>query len=164
MGTEHSGLPPEIVLAEECSAALDRRDLEAARAIAERGLQLATATRSPKWVRRFQHLLDLCTPQPQEASQETPIVCSFCLGESLGAWQVVAGPRVFICRGCVAGCVDTPGGSAALQRLILKGVRCAFCNRVTDDDPAVYAARGHYICVQCVRVCVEIFADARSGP
>ena len=34
MGTEHSTLPPEVVLAEECSAALDRRDLEAARAVA----------------------------------------------------------------------------------------------------------------------------------
>lgn len=127
MGTDHSDLPPEVLLAEECSAALDRRDLEGARAAAQRGLQLATATRSPKWVRRFQHLLNMCTPEPVVAAPEEPIRCPFCLGESLGAWQVVAGPRVFICRGCVASCVDTKGASAPLQRLHLKGVRCAFC-------------------------------------
>jgi len=157
-----SDLPPDVRLAEECSAALDRGDLDAARQLAEHGLQLATAKRSAKWARRFQHLLNMCAPHTPESSAEEPIVCSFCQGQSLGARQIVAGPSVSICRGCVAACVEGSRGSTIIQRLHLHGVRCSFCSRPTDSDPSVYGARENYICVECVDLCVDIFGDSRA--
>ena len=154
-------LPPEVQLAEECSAALERGDVEAARQSAERGLQLATANRSPTWTTRFQNLLNMCAPHTPEASVGETIQCSFCQAQSSAARQVVAGPRVFICNSCVHDCVGGRSDGAEVQRLYIAGVACSFCSRTVDDRAPVYGARGNYICPECVGVCVDIFADSR---
>jgi len=156
-----NNLPPEVQLAEECSAALARGDVEAARQFAERGLQLATANRSPTWTMRFTNLLGMCAPHTPEMVGGEPIYCSFCQGESSAARQVVAGPRVFICRSCVNDCTGGRSDGLGVQRLHLGGVACSFCNRKMDDSSPVYAARGHYICHDCVGVCLDILADSR---
>lgn len=156
-----SELPPEVRLAEECSAALGRGDVDAARGFAEHGLQLATANRSPKWIVRFQNLLQMCAPHTPEPSSAEAIECSFCGHQSSAVTQVVAGPGVFICRQCVAACTHGSSNSSSVQRLHLEGVRCSFCNRAIGRDTPVFVARGNYICSGCVEVCVEIFADSR---
>jgi ATP-dependent protease Clp ATPase subunit len=89
------------------------------------------------------------------------IDCSFCDGRSLATRQVVAGPKVFICRRCIQECAAGASESAGTQRLRAQGLRCSFCNRSSGPDTPLHAARGHYICTECIEACVDIFADGR---
>jgi ATP-dependent protease Clp ATPase subunit len=106
----------------------------------------------------------MCGSGTQQIALERAIQCSFCLGEPLGLGQVVAGPRVFICRACINACGGraAPEGSGP-ERLYLAGVACSFCNRTTDDQAPVYSGRGHYICLECVGVCNDIFTENVGG-
>jgi hypothetical protein len=148
-----SDLPPEVRIATECSAALDRGDKDSARRLAERGLQLATATRSPTWIRRFEHLLRAATGRVIEGSPAVPPSCTFCKGVTLRT--LVAGTQAFICDVCVERCSSSRIEGSDLERLVAEGIWCSFCSKRGSPYP-VFAANGYYICAECVDVCREI--------
>jgi hypothetical protein len=152
-------LPTEVRLAERCVAAIDRGDVALARKHAETGLRLAKAKGVRKWIERFHHLLQICSPQPSPDASSEPITCSFCQEPHCTARPVVAGPRVFICRQCVDRCIGRTFEPTGI-RPDPAYERCSFCNRDMDRGP-LYGARGWYICAECLLVCQDIFADRR---
>ena len=54
-------VPPEVRLATDCAAALDRGDKNAAQRLANEGLRLSAASGNANWQRRFEHLLQMAT-------------------------------------------------------------------------------------------------------
>jgi ClpX C4-type zinc finger len=147
-----SELPEEVRIATECSAALYRGEKSAARRLAEQGLALANASGSPKWIRRFQHLLRTATDASIADAPYRPPVCSFCSRESR---NVVAGPKTYICDECVKACSsDEPTG--LLRSVMADDLSCSFCGSRPSEP--LFTGREYCICRTCVVKCAEIFA------
>ena len=87
--------------------------------------------------------------------------CSFCGVEQVGAASVVAGPGVFICRGCVGLSVEA---IAAAEGVELQGGRvpaavplvCSFCGRPAGEVERLVRGPGVRICDRCVGFCADI--------
>lgn len=142
-------LPDEVRLATECAAALDRGDTKVAEALATKGLRLSVE--SPTWRRRFEHLLRIATGASIDAQPYVAPACSFCLQK---ASKVVAGPKTFICDGCVDQCASGQLESSAIRRVMADDIICSFCGRRSSDP--VFAAHGYAICSACIGTCVEM--------
>jgi hypothetical protein len=95
------------------------------------------------------------------------MICSFC---SLPAGQVeklIAGPRVYICDGCVAaagavvcGKKLEPAGTAQMARAASSSrVRCSFCARGPRHDRVVVSGRDKHVCDKCLELCRRILDD-----
>ena len=147
-----SELPLEVRIATECSSALDRGDKTMARPLAEQGLELATKSGNPKWMRRFQHLLRASTGTPIEGPKYEPPLCSFCLTRGR---SVTAGPEAFICDACIRYCSGNRLDDSPLERIFVADVACSFCQQQPSVQP-LFGAQGYYICTRCVERCVEM--------
>jgi ClpX C4-type zinc finger len=147
-------LPREVLIATNCSAALDEGDTKAARTLAEEGLALATATGNATWIRRFQHLLRAATGTPIKGLPPERPLCSFCLRK---AHHVTAGPKAFICDECVRRCSSQDFSGSSIKRLIGDDMICSFCARRSAEP--LFVAPGYSICSRCVEVCTEMGAE-----
>ena len=147
-------LPPEVRLATDCAAALDRDDKKAARVLAEEGLRLAHQAHNARWTRRFEHLLRVATGASIEGPPREPPSCSFCMRT---AKHVVAGPKTYICDACVERCSSEHLAGSVIRRVVADDVICSFCG-VPASEP-LFGGGGYFICKACVGRCVEVFAD-----
>jgi hypothetical protein len=154
-----SDLSPEVRLATECSAALDRGETELARRLAEEGLERVTATGSSTWIRRFRHLLRVASGTSIEGPPAQPTSCSFC--HATGSRIFVAGTRAFICDQCIRLCSRREVAASPIDQVVAYDGWCSFCSRKASEEP-VFAANGFYICRQCVEACVEIVAESNE--
>ena len=91
--------------------------------------------------------------------------CSFCGVQGRGTQGVVAGARVFICRACIAEGREQLTAGAAVRvhehpwAIEVAGTRCSFCSRSAEQQRLVLTRREAKVCVECVEVCEEIFAE-----
>jgi len=156
--TDPSQIPEEVRIARECSAALGRGDKPRARELAEQGLRLAEANGSAEWQHRFQHLLCGATDAPQNG----PPICSFCGNSGERARKILGGPIAFICDECVERS-SRPGDSVGPERVFADDVPCSFCDRRPAQQP-LFVGQGHFICSECIDVCIEQICSGRSRP
>jgi hypothetical protein len=87
--------------------------------------------------------------------------CTWCGRPPSDVAKLVAGPRVYICDGCVttaervAAGGTTVGTFSVMTRASVRR-RCDFCNRSAGPDrPVLSAAPGH-ICSACLQTCRQI--------
>lgn len=96
--------------------------------------------------------------------------CSFCGKVSAEVGQLVSGPGVNICEGCVEAAAVTLGSEAARREdshfeLLHQGSkqRCSFCGTRNQDVPRA-SASGHQICAQCVALATRIADEKPKTP
>jgi hypothetical protein len=110
--------------------------------------------------------------QPSEPPREQDglgeLACSFCGRTRQQVRKLVAGPGVCICDGCVATAAsvlaadgDATAAAAAMVKLTSHagGQRCSFCGKPFHRVAGLAAAGDARICVECVELCQEIFAE-----
>jgi len=148
-------LPREIAIATECAAAIDRGKKQAAKRLAEEGLQIARASGSEKWIRRFENLLRMATGTPQPTLPYEPPTCAFC--SRARRTHVVAGPQVFICDDCIRLCSTGRLSGSEITRIRADDLSCSFCGRLSAEP--FFGAGDYRICASCLAVCVEIVAE-----
>src|SRR5712691_1425969 len=119
-----------------------------ARTLAERGLQLAQSNGTPKWVRRFEHLLRVATGTPISGAPYEPLPCSFCLRAA--GLRLTAGKQALICDDCVEACVNGRGSGTVKEGGIAAEVVCGFCG-LSVLAVAKFGANGFFICSGCAR-------------
>ena len=147
-------LPEEARIATDCAEALDRGDQKEAVRLAELGLRLAKEAPSPKWVRRFEHLLRLARGASLPALPHEPPTCSFCLEV---ARNVVAGPKTYICDRCVQRCAAQELDGSLIRRITADDLRCSFC--AGHSAMPLFGGKDYFVCQECIGRCVEILAE-----
>ena len=88
-------------------------------------------------------------------------VCTWCGRPPSEVAKLIAGPRVYICDGCIDAAERTASGrktsgpfSLTTRTSIRR--RCSFCSRTAGKDrPALAAAVGH-VCGACLQTCRQI--------
>ena len=121
---------------------------------------------SRRWVRRR----DEGRPQPL-------VACTFCGHQRAEAGELIAGPGVYICAGCVGLATGVIGSGAAAQtpRGPLTAVpeqeqweRCSFCGKSRHQTPGMAALSppaevktraAAVVCTECLELCEEIFGE-----
>jgi ClpX C4-type zinc finger len=117
----------------------------------------------------------------RRAARPAAAACTFCGRHHADAWDMIAGPGVYICEACatVAGEVLGTGQSAASGPGHIRSVaddetreRCSFCGKYRPQctglasaaSPAAEgkAARHAAICAECLELCGEIIAERRA--
>jgi hypothetical protein len=92
-------------------------------------------------------------------------VCTWCGRPPSEVAKLIAGPKVYICDGCVAHAERAAAGRAAgaftVPPMRRAAGRCTFCSRrAAADRPLVPSAAGA-VCEPCLRTCREIL-DGRA--
>jgi hypothetical protein len=88
-------------------------------------------------------------------------VCTWCGRPPSEVAKLVAGPKVYICDGCVDLAGRTLSGAPAGKFAKGKragGRRCSFCWKRATGDRTVASAPAGNICSDCHRMCVEIMS------
>jgi hypothetical protein len=150
-----SEVPPELRLAGDCSAAIERGEMGPAALLAERGLALAEASGNKTWIRRFQHLLRVARGGSIEGARHQPSMCSLCLGA--GPRNLTAGALALICDECLQRCLTQQLEGSPLKRLSASDLSCSFCKLGLSEE--LYGANGYYICMACVERYAEFAAE-----
>jgi hypothetical protein len=83
-------------------------------------------------------------------------ICTWCERPPSEVAQLIAGPKVYICNGCVAAAERalTKPGSGTRSR-------CSFCRKRGSESNPVVSGRAH-VCGECLAVCREIL-NTRAG-
>ena len=83
------------------------------------------------------------------------VVCAFCRRERTEVAQIIAGPGVYICDGCIR-TADLREPTAEV---------CSFCGKGSHQITAVHvAAEGRAtICEECVALCQQILDEGVGG-
>jgi hypothetical protein len=95
------------------------------------------------------------------------MTCTSCGRTEHEVTKLIAGPKIFICDGCVelahraaTGSASTPlAGFARVDKL---DSQCAFCAKAARDVNTLVAGRTISICDECLRLCDEVLAAAQS--
>lgn len=88
-------------------------------------------------------------------------VCTWCGRPPSEVAKLVAGPRVYICDGCIAAAERAASGRGTAEPFALASRRsirrrCSFCARTGGKDaPLLLASAGH-ICGSCLETCRQI--------
>ena len=85
-----------------------------------------------------------------------PLHCSFCGRARKKVAQLVAGPGVYICSGCVGLARSWPAAAHP-------GRTCGFCGQWDPDKARVTAHGAVAICGQCLDLCDQIIAEEQAG-
>jgi ATP-dependent protease Clp ATPase subunit len=113
--------------------------------------------------------------------------CLFC-GRPRGAVEkLICGPRVFICTGCVSGCIDLLGGGALSafaqgSQIVFQPAgpdvpqtirdyrrgerlpdwladRCSFCGKRQTEVLATIQGYMDRVCCECIELCIQLAAE-----
>jgi hypothetical protein len=94
--------------------------------------------------------------------------CTFCERSQSEVAKLIAGPRVYICDGCVAlaeqsmaGAHPAARGSLALAREGARA-RCSFCGKQRTTDRPLLTGPAANICGECLGVCRQILIDSAA--
>ena len=87
-------------------------------------------------------------------------VCTWCGRPPSEVGKLIAGPKVYICDGCVAHAEKAAAGRAA-GAFTAPGTRrvagrCAFCNRRAAADRTLVPSTAAAVCTACLTTCREI--------
>jgi hypothetical protein len=94
-------------------------------------------------------------------------VCTWCGRPPSEVSKLVAGPKVYICDGCIgaaqaaAGTGRDPTGRFTRRSTPRGAWRCAFCSRRAGAGRSLLTARAGHVCSECLQVSAEI-CDLRS--
>jgi ATP-dependent protease Clp ATPase subunit len=103
--------------------------------------------------------------------EDNKLTCSFCGNSQDNVKQLVAGPAVFICDGCIALCNRILKGESSGEREIgaaRTGVqeksardqaKCSFCKKAQDKVTQLITGPGVSVCNKCIGICNEILAE-----
>jgi ClpX C4-type zinc finger len=89
-------------------------------------------------------------------------VCTWCGRPPREVARLIAGPRVYICDGCIAAAErlasSGTAGPGPFLRIRTTGAarRCAFCGRRARPERALITAPAGHICTDCLHTCREI--------
>ena len=107
------------------------------------------------------------------------LICSFCGKTQREVRKLIAGPRVYICDGCIKRCnqvfaeelgrraAGLPGSSEKAARTdgLIRGAAneeeapCSFCGKTQTDSRAVAIGAAAHICSECIGLCKDIIAE-----
>jgi hypothetical protein len=94
--------------------------------------------------------------------------CSFCGKHQTQVRKLIAGPKVYICNGCVekADRVIATGEVATTPLSAMKSLgedaataKCSFCGKRRHQVSGLAIAAGGTICTECLALCGEIITD-----
>jgi ClpX C4-type zinc finger len=137
------------------------RDLTAANAALRQAVQeLSEAGTSVAVIARALGLGQPRVERLLSTPQTPPIACSFCGGGQPAAGQLIAGPGVCICDGCVRAARSSEPGTAGWS---VATQACVFCGSSPGPSCHVVARSGARICTGCLELCEEILADQAAG-
>jgi hypothetical protein len=94
------------------------------------------------------------------------MVCTFCRRPPSEVAQLLRGPNVFICDGCISlaerAVSGGPGGALALARG--GKAACSFCGKRRSDGKAMVIGPESNVCDACIGVCRQILEDYGGSP
>ena len=87
--------------------------------------------------------------------------CTWCGRPPSEVEKLIAGPRVYICDGCIADAeraLDSRATSGAFSLMTRAPVRrrCSFCARMGGKSRPIVAASAGHVCGPCLQTCREI--------
>lgn len=110
--------------------------------------------------------------QRREERDRDLLCCSFCGKRQKQVRKLIAGPKVYICEGCIhlADQVIATGKPAATPLSAVAAVgpdviaaKCSFCGKRRGQVGGLAGAAGGMICTECLVLCHEIVTEA-LGP
>ncbi|WHT20377.1 ClpX C4-type zinc finger protein [Crossiella sp. CA-258035] len=101
------------------------------------------------------------TPDWRPKKKSAGLACSFCGTPDEECGRLVAGPKVFICDGCVEQAQRALAGQPTRLEQALGRFSCSFCGK-TGGGPLV-AGPGVLICGGCVSFTAEVVAATLGG-
>jgi len=106
--------------------------------------------------------------QRREERDHERLCCSFCGKRQRQVKKLIAGPKVYICDGCIdlTDQVITTGEPAATPLSAVASVgpdviaaKCSFCGKRRGQVTGIAAAAGGAICTECLVLCHEIVTE-----
>jgi hypothetical protein len=93
------------------------------------------------------------------------MACSFCGRAKDNVAKLIAGPGIFICGECVEAAHRAPTETPLVRFDLMAKTsewKCSFCGKKSSKVDTLAAGPGLCICNECLVVCDEVLAAARS--
>ena len=87
--------------------------------------------------------------------------CSFCGKPSAEVRKLIAGPKVFICDGCVAAGHELQDVASPDDKG-LRNLCCSFCGKPRHEVRKLVFGPTVYVCDECLGLCDDILAEEFS--
>ncbi|MGW0523782.1 ClpX C4-type zinc finger protein [Crossiella sp. NPDC003009] len=103
------------------------------------------------------------TPGWRPKKKSAGLACSFCGAPDAECGRLVAGPKVFICDGCVEQAQRVLAGQPARLDRASGRFSCSFCGKTAGEAGPLVAGPGVLICGGCVSFTAEVVAATLDG-